>query len=766
MNDKSVEYILVCEYLYERYEERYFEKQDLSLQVVDFVMEQLRDKMQSKNASVKESEIRRFVNNLVNIHTPLLDTWFDRDHVEVPGIPDDQQTDYVSHDSASGVQSLISISKEEAAPLLQESVNEQLFVVLYYQIEHYQHCRRGCSVRSLVIVYPQTVQYCVWFRRLVGSFYSPNASIASSQLVNTLRVALAHKSYCTSSTCSLCQSAREYEKSQVQLLSTQQILVSIIPSENFRLHAETIRLSHSPIWNSSLRSEIGLILDHIKYVDAAQIFAEPVDISSPGCNEYYQVILNPIDLHTMSHKNSRGEYHSIKAFKQDFDLMISNCLEYNYLNQDIITYAKLVQQFFENDYSQLQKREHNLLIKHRQNRETRICSICHGGESYFKPSSLHCDICLCSIEGSMRYVMDPSFHSTWCLSCYETLPNHISTGIGDIEKTSLRLREIEQNEKEQWICCSHCNRWYHTICVLIDHCSCSQKFVCPSCVNSLPSSPKASSLPSSSSQTLPSLQASSLPSSSPQTSSLPSSIPQTSSLPSSIPQASSLPSCHLSDFIESRLKSRIHEIRQNYANSHNMSLQDTPCPDHLTVRVLCNEVEPLLLNYLKNRQLLIDMHVSWYFKELNLPKSLAYNQKCICVFQNHLNIDVLVFVLFVFECPYDCMFNQRTAYISYIDSVTYITPSSFRKVVNQSVIISYLEYLQQKGYNRVSIWMCPSTKGDDYIFFSHPSNQYMPKKPSLIRWYMELLNEANSRGIVSEVCNLVDMYLTGRFGIQ
>ena len=152
-------------------------------------------------------------------------------------------------------------------------------------------------------------------------------------------------------------------------------------------------------------------------------------------------------------------------------------------------------------------------------------------------------------------------------------------------------------------------------------------------MNSLPSSPKASSLPSSSSQTLPSLQASSLPSSSPQTSSLPSSIPQTSSLPSSIPQASSLPSCHLSDFIESRLKSRIHEIRQNYANSHNMSLQDTPCPDHLTVRVLCNEVEPLLLNYLKNRQLLIDMHVSCYFKELNLPKSLAYNQKCICVFQ-------------------------------------------------------------------------------------------------------------------------------------
>ena len=66
-------------------------------------------------------------------------------------------------------------------------------------------------------------------------------------------------------------------------------------------------------------------------ISAAQIFAEPVDISAPGCNEYYQVILDPIDLHTMSRKNAHGEYHSIKAFKYDFDTMISNCLEYNYV---------------------------------------------------------------------------------------------------------------------------------------------------------------------------------------------------------------------------------------------------------------------------------------------------------------------------------------------------------------------------------------------------------------------------------------------------
>ena len=146
----------------------------------------------------------------------------------------------------------------------------------------------------------------------------------------------------------------------------------------------------------------------------------------------------------------------------------------------------------------------------------------------------------------------------------------------------------------------------------------------------------------------------------------------------------------------------------------------------------------------------------------------------LCLFSLCLNVHMIVCSIKGLLISHILIGDKRIR--NFIISVTYITPSSFRKVVNQSVIISYLEYLQQKGYTRVSIWMCPSTKGDDYILsyqmkelihsFSHPSNQYMPKKPSLIRWYMELLNEANSRGIVSEVCNLVDMYLTGRFGIQ
>lgn len=45
----------------------------------------------------------------------------------------------------------------------------------------------------------------------------------------------------------------------------------------------------------------------------------------------------------------------------------------------------------------------------------------------------------------------------------------------------------------------------------------------------------------------------------------------------------------------------------------------------------------------------------------------------------------------------------------------------------------------------------------------HPPEQKVPKSTALIRWYMELLKEAHSRGIVTEVSSLFDAFLSGRF---
>lgn len=111
----------------------------------------------------------------------------------------------------------------------------------------------------------------------------------------------------------------------------------------------------------------------------------------------------------------------------------------------------MVQRFFEEDYSLLQNREMEFLIGYRQNSGNRICSICQGGETPFEHVIFHCEACSGVIQGSMRYVIDPSFQYTWCFACYRTLPSHISIGNRVIEKVSLILRESQVNEKERVI---------------------------------------------------------------------------------------------------------------------------------------------------------------------------------------------------------------------------------------------------------------------------------------------------------------------------
>ena len=47
--------------------------------------------------------------------------------------------------------------------------------------------------------------------------------------------------------------------------------------------------------------------------------------TTEGCEVYYQVIENPIDLETIDKKNSRSEYKSIAAFNRDMELLFANC---------------------------------------------------------------------------------------------------------------------------------------------------------------------------------------------------------------------------------------------------------------------------------------------------------------------------------------------------------------------------------------------------------------------------------------------------------
>lgn len=58
-------------------------------------------------------------------------------------------------------------------------------------------------------------------------------------------------------------------------------------------------------------------------------FLRPVDEVRDNAPGYYGRIRQPMDLATMRTKLEGGRYNSAADFKADFDLMISNCYEYN-----------------------------------------------------------------------------------------------------------------------------------------------------------------------------------------------------------------------------------------------------------------------------------------------------------------------------------------------------------------------------------------------------------------------------------------------------
>lgn len=129
------------------------------------------------------------------------------------------------------------------------------------------------------------------------------------------------------------------------------------------------------------------------------------------------------------------------------------------------------------------------------------------------------------------------------------------------------------------------------------------------------------------------------------------------------------------------------------------------------------------------------------------------------LFQKIHGVDVLVFGLYVYEYGTDCAEpNRRRVYISYLDSVRYLEPSSYRTVAYQSVIVEYLRFVKMRGFHTAHIWSCPPAKGDEYIFHCHPTHQLTPNDDLLCAWYIEMLTKAKEEGIVLKTRTLYDEY--------
>ncbi|NXN13881.1 BRPF3 protein, partial [Indicator maculatus] len=99
--------------------------------------------------------------------------------------------------------------------------------------------------------------------------------------------------------------------------------------EQVKVQQAAMELQLTP-FNVLLRTTLDLLQEK----DAAQIFAEPVNLNEAsllprGVPDYLEFISNPMDFSTMRRKLESHLYRTLDEFEEDFNLIVANCMRYN-----------------------------------------------------------------------------------------------------------------------------------------------------------------------------------------------------------------------------------------------------------------------------------------------------------------------------------------------------------------------------------------------------------------------------------------------------
>nr|VWO96631.1 Histone acetyltransferase [Ganoderma boninense] len=90
-----------------------------------------------------------------------------------------------------------------------------------------------------------------------------------------------------------------------------------------------------------------------QHYQVAHAFYEPVDPVKMGIPEYPKVIKKPMDLSTMKKKLDAGEYLTAEKFRDDFKLMIKNCMTFNPPSNPVHEAGKALQNLFDEKWKNL-----------------------------------------------------------------------------------------------------------------------------------------------------------------------------------------------------------------------------------------------------------------------------------------------------------------------------------------------------------------------------------------------------------------------------
>eukprot|EP00606_Chrysophyceae_sp_TOSAG23-5_P000811 GSChrysophyteH2.ASY1.ANO1.1617.1 assembled CDS len=446
------------------------------------------------------------------------------------------------------------------------------------------------------------------------------------------------------------------------------------------------------------------------------VFNRPVDVGGEGLANYGEKVPIPMDLGTVRSKLQRGQFESVHTSMTEMRLVFQNAMAFNPEGHTIHTLAKALATELDVDLQGLEDK----CVKDTERRlcHPSSCRLCGGeqcnicGDKCIKfesPVLLCHGVCMGRVKRNSVYYVSSDGMMLWCQRCYSGLPQVIVEGTPTadppkptVTKRSLLRCKSDEEVSEPWVECETCNKWVHQVCALYNDRYEEE--------DASPDATEAEILKRE---------------------------------PSVVPlAASSLPRTRLSDFIESMVKEQLRATGYSHV-----------IPS-VTIRMASNVDQ-----YVEVPESIRENLMSQDGNQL--PKYLEYKQKCILLFQNIEGVDICLFSLYVQEFGANCPEpNKSTVYISYLDSVDYFRPVEVRTMVYHEIMIAYLKWSQLRGFKQGHIWSCPPQRGDNFIFWCHPSHQRTPSRERLNSWYSTMLSRATHLGLVGDVTNLFEKYFT------
>lgn len=585
------------------------------------------------------------------------------------------------------------------------------------------------------------------------------------------RYVLSHYSKCRDANCPVCAPVREairrnFEKSKQvvghghpgygdepagkrQKLSKEEIeaanakrvldpiscAVYCFTNEQIKTHLKAIHEGMKGHIASMRDNFLPVVDDALKVQRIGNIFGAPVDPVLYNLPDYFDIIKRPMDLGTVRRNIDTGLYRDAAQLFADINLTFDNAMLYNPKGSDIYNLAQQTKKQMEQKIKEIDHKTGAFLEKARRSEDHCIVCGTNGKKATdkipsqdlkFEPPVYYCNGNKCQgqrIKRNQYYYSAYHDQYHWCVPCFQELRENQPI---KLVECTITKKEIASNKNrhdkeiiESWVCCDGCESWVHWVCALfngrrnVDN----NVYLCINCLMKDRERKGEDVSPVMLSKKL---------------------------------RAKDIPLSTLSNFIEKSLAKRLEKAYQETADRLGVSVESVEkCPP-ICVR--------LIASYDKNQHTKEQIYNR--YKHRNFPAEFPCRVKCLVLFQEIDGEDVLLYCMYVYEYGHKCpQPNQRRVYISYLDSVFYFRPRQYRTIVYHEMLISYLEYVKRRGFHTCHIWACPPGKGDDYIFYCHPQEQKTPKPDKLTNWYIEMLNSAKERGVVSEITSLYEYFL-------